>query len=87
MSFVANCDSQLEIDEVWRKLSAVPEAERCGWLKDRYGVSWQVVHKDWGKIIADSNPEKRERLMNAILQMKKPDLKILKKPRGRLIHL
>jgi predicted 3-demethylubiquinone-9 3-methyltransferase (glyoxalase superfamily) len=77
ISFIVNCESQEEIDEIWSRLSAVPEAERCGWLQDRYGVSWQIVHKDWGKMISDAAPAARERLMAAILGMKKPDLKTL----------
>lgn len=76
-SFILNCDSQAEIDDLWRKLSAVPAAEQCGWLCDRYGVSWQIVPKDWGKMLGAADPAARDRLMSAILKMKKPDQKVL----------
>jgi len=77
LSFVILCESQVEIDRIWGQLSAVPAAEQCGWLQDKYGVSWQVVHKDWGKMIGDSDPPTQDRLMAAILRMKKLDLKVL----------
>ena len=76
ISFVLCCKTQAEVDHIWEKLSAVPEAERCGWLKDKYGVSWQVVHKDWGEMLSDPDPKKRERMMEAILKMKKPNFKL-----------
>lgn len=77
ISFVAGCDSQEEIDRIWSRLSAVPEAEQCGWLTDRYGVCWQVVPKEWNRWMLTSSAETQNRLMEAILQMKKPDLKKL----------
>jgi len=77
MSFVVPCASQEEIDDIWGKLSAVPEAERCGWLQDKFGVSWQVVHQDWGKLISEASPQKREQILSAIFKMKKPVLKLI----------
>ena len=77
ISFIVGCETQQEIDDLWSRLSAVPEAEQCGWLQDRYGVSWQILHKDWDKMLGDADPARRERLMSAILEMKKPDLKKL----------
>lgn len=78
-SFVIPCASQEELDTIWKKLSAVPQAEQCGWLADKYGVSWQVVPEDWGKRMTEATPAQRERLMAAILSMKKPDLKALQR--------
>ncbi|MGZ3698492.1 MAG: VOC family protein, partial [Bdellovibrionota bacterium] len=73
ISFVVGCESQKELDTIWSKLSAVPEAEQCGWLQDKYGVSWQIVPKHWGKRISDADPATRERWMEAVMQMKKLD--------------
>jgi predicted 3-demethylubiquinone-9 3-methyltransferase (glyoxalase superfamily) len=78
-SFVVNCDSQEEIDALWLKLSAVPEAEQCGWLCDRFGVSWQIVPAEWRRWLGESDAAARDRLMAAILKMKRPDLKALEK--------
>jgi len=69
ISFVVECETQEEIDYYWDKLSAVPEAEQCGWLKDQYGVSWQIVPNILGKLMSD--PSKSERVLKAFLQMKK----------------
>lgn len=74
VSFVLGCDSQEEIDVMWDQLSADPENEQCGWLTDRYGVSWQVVPKDLGKMLFEEDPVTRERLMSAILGMKKIEI-------------
>jgi len=69
------CDDQLEIDFYWDALSAGgdPKAQQCGWLKDRYGLSWQITW-DWARYFTDPDSEKSARAMRAILQMKKPDL-------------
>ena len=75
ISFLVNCDTQEEIDHFWGKLSAVPEAEQCGWLKDKFGVSWQIVPSTLGKYISDPDPQKSGRAMVAMLQMKKIDIK------------
>ena len=83
ISFVVYCDTQKEIDYYWGKLSAVHEAEQCGWLKDKYGVSWQVVPTIVGEMLTDKNAEKSSRVMRAILKMKKLDVKTLKQAYAR----
>ena len=76
VSFVVTCDTQEEIDMYWNKLIANGGNESmCGWLKDKYGMSWQIVHGSLGKLM--SNPAKGERVMQALLKMKKLDLKVL----------
>lgn len=79
ISFLINCDTQEEIDYYWDKLSAVPEAEQCGWLKDRYGVSWQIVPTVLDEMMADSDPVKVERVTRAMLEMVKLDIAGLKR--------
>jgi predicted 3-demethylubiquinone-9 3-methyltransferase (glyoxalase superfamily) len=76
VSFVVDCETQEEIDYYWEKLSAVPEAEQCGWLKDQFGVSWQIVPTILGKLMSD--PSRSERVVNAFMQMKKFDIEKLK---------
>lgn len=78
ISFVVNCKTQEEIDEFWEKLSEGGEKSRCGWLKDRYGLSWQVVPTVLGELYGDKDPEKSKRVMQAMLQMDKFDIKTLK---------
>ena len=77
ISFVVNCKTQKEVDELWEKLSADREAEQCGWLKDKYGVSWQIVPSDLDNMLRDKDPKKSERVMKAMLQMKKLDIETL----------
>lgn len=79
ISFIVNCDTQEEIDFYWEKLSAVPESEQCGWLKDKYGVSWQIVPTAMGEMMASGDKEKVGRVTQAFLQMKKFDIKALQK--------
>ena len=79
ISFIVLCDTQAEIDEAWKKLSAVPEAEQCGWLKDRYGLSWQVVPADMTQMLRGNDQEKIERVTQAFLVMKKLDIAKLQK--------
>ncbi|PWU16013.1 MAG: VOC family protein [Bdellovibrio sp.] len=79
VSFVIRCQDQNQIDRMWSALSAVPQAEQCGWLCDQFGVSWQVVHRDWGVMLENADPAGRERLMAAILKMKKPNLEVLER--------
>jgi predicted 3-demethylubiquinone-9 3-methyltransferase (glyoxalase superfamily) len=79
ISFVVNCETQAEIDTLWDKLSEGGEKEVCGWLKDKYGVSWQIVPTVLGKMMKDKNAKKTERVMKAIIQMTKLDIKGLKK--------
>ncbi len=73
-SFIVNCDDQDEIDYYWEKLSAVPEAEQCGWLKDKFGVSWQIVPRKMQELMGSGDPEKLQRVTKAFLQMKKFDI-------------
>lgn len=79
VSFIVDCETQEEVDELWEKLSAVPESEQCGWLKDKYGLSWQIIPKQLGELLSDSDPEKSGRVMNAMLKMKKIDIAELQK--------
>lgn len=77
VSLVVNCDTQEEIDTYWGKLSAVPEAEQCGWLKDKYGVSWQIVPTAMHAMMTSGDKEKINRVTQAFLKMKKFDIKTL----------
>ncbi|MEX0648010.1 MAG: VOC family protein [Balneolaceae bacterium] len=77
VSFVVNCEGQEEVDYFWDKLSAHPEAEQCGWLKDKFGLSWQIVPVGWEHMLRDEDEEKVRRVTRAMLQMKKLDLKAL----------
>jgi predicted 3-demethylubiquinone-9 3-methyltransferase (glyoxalase superfamily) len=79
ISFVVHCDNQKEIDYYWEKLSAVPEAERCGWLKDKYGLSWQIVPTALEKMLGAKDARKVPRVTEAFLKMKKFDIKTLKR--------
>lgn len=78
ISFFVSCETQEEVDELWTKLSASPEDEQCGWLKDKYGVSWQIVPTVLGEMLQDEDPEKAKRVTEAMFQMKKLDIAILK---------
>ena len=78
ISFMVKCETQKEIDEMWEKLSQGGEEGQCGWLKDKYGLSWQIVHPVWDEMLRDKDAKKSERVMKAILHMKKPDIKALK---------
>ena len=77
ISFVIHCDTQEEIDYYWSKLSADPNSEQCGWLKDKFGLSWQVTPRIMGKLLADPDEKKVARVTQAFLQMKKFDLEAL----------
>jgi len=74
VSLVVNCTSQREIDYFWKKLSSNPEAERCGWLQDKFGFSWQIVPTFIGRVMGAKDTGKADRVMAAVLQMKKLDL-------------
>ena len=78
ISFVVNCKTQEEVDYYWDRLSADGEPGECGWLKDKYGVSWQIVPTVLGEMMQDKDPRKSERVMKAVLQMKKLDIKGLR---------
>jgi predicted 3-demethylubiquinone-9 3-methyltransferase (glyoxalase superfamily) len=73
-----NCKTQEELDELWEKLSEGGAKEQCGWLKDKYGVSWQIVPTVIGEMLQDKDAEKSERVMKALLQMDKIDIETLK---------
>lgn len=79
ISFIVNCIDQEEIDYFWEKLSFVPEAEQCGWLKDKFGVSWQIVPTVMGEMMQTKDPEKLHRVTVAFLKMKKFDIAALTK--------
>jgi predicted 3-demethylubiquinone-9 3-methyltransferase (glyoxalase superfamily) len=79
ISFMVNCNTQEEIDYYWEKLSAVPEAEQCGWLKDKYGLSWQIVPSAMGRMLKDKDKKKLARVTEAFLKMKKLDIAALKR--------
>ena len=81
ISFVINCESQAEVDNFWEKLSegGDAKAQQCGWLKDRYGVSWQVVPTVLVELLNDPDPEKSRGVMKAMLQMKKIDIATLQR--------
>ena len=77
ISLLVNCETQEEVDELWEKLSAGGEKSRCGWLKDKYGVSWQIIPTALGKLMGDADPRKSSQVMKAMLQMDKIDIKRL----------
>jgi len=74
ISFFVNCETQQEVDDLWGKLSAGGEESKCGWLKDKYGLSWQIVPSVLGKMLQDKDSEKARRVMNAMLQMGKIEI-------------
>jgi predicted 3-demethylubiquinone-9 3-methyltransferase (glyoxalase superfamily) len=74
ISFMVSCEDQAEIDYYWQKLSAVPEAEQCGWLKDKFGLSWQVTPSEMDEMMARGTPEQIDRVTQAFLPMKKIDI-------------
>jgi predicted 3-demethylubiquinone-9 3-methyltransferase (glyoxalase superfamily) len=78
ISFVVHCETQEEVDELWEKLSEGGEKQDCGWLKDKYGVSWQIFPIILGELLNDPDPEKSQRVMRVMLQMQKLDIKTLK---------
>jgi predicted 3-demethylubiquinone-9 3-methyltransferase (glyoxalase superfamily) len=78
ISFFVNCETQQEVDNLWDKLSAGGEKQRCGWLKDKFGVSWQIIPTALGKLMNDPDPARAKRVVQAMLQMDKIDIAKLK---------
>jgi predicted 3-demethylubiquinone-9 3-methyltransferase (glyoxalase superfamily) len=77
VSFVVDCDTQEEVDHFWDRLSESGEPGQCGWLKDRFGVSWQIIPKTLGELLGDPDPVKSQRVMTAMLAMRKLDIEAL----------
>lgn len=74
ISLFVNCETQAEVDDLWRKLGAGGSDEQCGWLRDKFGLSWQIIPTALGRMLADKNPAKANAAMQAMLQMKKIDI-------------
>ncbi len=79
ISFFVSCDDQAEVDRLWKALSADPAAEACGWLRDRYGVSWQIVPADLGELMGGRDRARAARVTRAMLKMKKLDVAALRR--------
>jgi predicted 3-demethylubiquinone-9 3-methyltransferase (glyoxalase superfamily) len=79
ISFVVNCETQQDVDELWEKLSEGGKKSRCGWLKDKYGLSWQVVPTALVEMLQDKDAKKSSKVMQAMLQMKKLDMETLRR--------
>jgi predicted 3-demethylubiquinone-9 3-methyltransferase (glyoxalase superfamily) len=79
ISLFVDCETQQEVDELWEKLSAGGAKSRCGWLKDKYGLSWQIIPRALGQLMGDKDPEKSKRVMMAMLQMSKIDVQGLRR--------
>lgn len=77
LSLLVNCDTQEEVDYLWEKLSEGGQKGQCGWLKDKYGLSWQIVPVALGKLMNDKDPEKSKRAMQALMKMTKIEIKAL----------
>jgi predicted 3-demethylubiquinone-9 3-methyltransferase (glyoxalase superfamily) len=74
ISFVVDCETQAEVDELWEKLSAGGQEGQCGWLKDKFGLSWQIVPKALIELMSDPDPEKSRRVTEAMMQMTRIDI-------------
>ena len=74
ISFFVNCETQQEVDDLWEKLSAGGRTDRCGWLEDRFGVSWQIIPTILGQLLGDKDPQRAKHAMQAMLQMTKIDI-------------
>ncbi len=83
ISLFVNCETQEEVDHLWEKLSEGGEPGQCGWLKDRFGVSWQIIPSALGELMQNKDPEKSKRVMEAMLQMTKIDIQVLRQASER----
>ncbi|MEP6993329.1 MAG: VOC family protein [Acidobacteriota bacterium] len=83
ISLFVNCETQQEVDALWSKLTAGGKESQCGWLKDKFGLSWQIVPSALGKMLGDKDPRKSQSVMQAMLQMKKIDIQGLKEAYDR----
>jgi predicted 3-demethylubiquinone-9 3-methyltransferase (glyoxalase superfamily) len=83
LSFIVNCETQDEVDRMWEELSAGGEKVHCGWLKDRFGLSWQIVPTVLSKMLTDPDRQRAGRVMQAVLRMEKLDIKQLEETCGR----
>ena len=83
ISFFVNCETQPEVDELWEKLSEGGKKDRCGWLKDKYGLSWQIIPSTLGEMLQDKDTAKAQRVMNAMLKMNKIEIKALQHARDQ----
>lgn len=83
ISLFVNCETQQEVDELWKNLSAGGREDQCGWLQDRYGLSWQIIPTVLGKMLGDKDAEKAKRVMEAMLRMVKIDIKRLQEAYDR----
>ena len=79
ISLLVNCETQKEVDELWSRLTAGGEESQCGWLKDKFGLSWQIVPKTLFQLLQDPDPQKSKRVMEAMLRMRKIDVGVLEK--------
>ena len=79
ISFFVNCETQAEVDESWNKLSAGGKEVQCGWLQDKFGLSWQIIPKQLMELMSDKDPAKSQRVFKAMLQMKKIDIEGLQR--------
>ncbi|HVZ61209.1 MAG TPA: VOC family protein [Terriglobales bacterium] len=79
ISLFVNCETEKEVDELWDKLLAGGQPQRCGWITDKFGLTWQIIPKQLGEMLGDPDPGKSQRVMKAMLQMVKIDLEKLKK--------
>jgi predicted 3-demethylubiquinone-9 3-methyltransferase (glyoxalase superfamily) len=84
ISFFVNCETQQEVDEFWERLSEEGEKSRCGWLKDKYGLSWQIIPTVLGQLLRDRNPKKAQSVLMAMLQMDKIDITVLQQAYDRV---
>lgn len=79
ISLFVNCETQEEVDELWEKFLEGGEEQQCGWLKDRYGLSWQIIPSALGEMLSDPDPKKAQNVMQAMLQMRKIDIAALRR--------